>query len=388
MYSKLMAALDTKKTEPEFQTLLDLASKFIHYAIEQKSPVLSKLICEVFKRKLAEESKSSENDKLSDIISNKLKSQLFIASDSQRSKNYSVIADLVSQDAQIVQNTFTRSLLRMLTADSVNMLKNIRGVEIQRAEDKKIKIPWKQAIKKMELYGSDGGHNHYNDGQKVVDDFPDSELPFITEFGVYMDRFVKGIKIVYSNGFTVERKGDPHTDYKSLQLLKGEYITLVHGRTGCWTDQIRIETNFGRKLMGGNTDGGGDKSPEYPRKAYIIGMDLRFHHSLTRSDVYYVDLAEVPMVQEDPLVSLISESDILSKGIEKRHMGDLFSKAVLQEIQTVQQIIGKPILDSSQLDSTSATSNSSNMINTVPAALANNGEEDLHLQIIHEGMNP
>ena len=68
----------------------------------------------------------------------------------------------------------------MLTADSVNMLKNIRGVEIQRAEDKKIKIPWKQAIKKMELYGSDGGHNHYTDGQNVVDDFSDSELPVIS----------------------------------------------------------------------------------------------------------------------------------------------------------------------------------------------------------------
>ena len=57
--------------------------------------------------------------------------------------------------------------------------------------------------------------------------------------------------------------------------------------------------------MGGNTDGGGDNAPKYPQRAYIIGIDLKFHHSLTRSDVLYVDLDEIPMAKEDPLVSLI-----------------------------------------------------------------------------------
>ena len=101
---------------------------------------------------------------------------------------------------------------------------------------------------------------------------------------------------------------------------------------------------MGRTLKGGNDDGGHDVSPAYPRRAYFIGMDLRFHHRLTRTDVYYIDLSDVPMTEQDPLITLISESDLLSKGLEQNQMG-IFSKSVLQEIKTVQEIIGKPILD-------------------------------------------
>ena len=73
-------------------------------------------------------------------------------------------------------------------------------------------------------------------------------------------------------------------------MQKGEHITLVHGRVGCWTDQLRVETNMGRTLKGGNDGGGHDESPAYPRRAYFIGMDLRFHARLTRTEVYYIDL--------------------------------------------------------------------------------------------------
>ena len=99
------------------------------------------------------------------------------------------------------------------------------------------------------------------------------------------------------------------------------------------------------------------------------------------------------MNEQDPLITLISESDLLSKGLEQCHMG-IFSQPVLQEIKAVQEIIGKPILDS-KIDTTDGAASSSTsttattMINTgglgMPPAIEDN--DDLHMQIIHEGSN-
>ena len=95
------------------------------------------------------------------------------------------------------------------------------------------------------------------------------------------------------------------------------------------------------------------------------------------------------MNEQDPLITLISESDLLSKGLEQCHMG-IFSQPVLQEIKAVQEIIGKPILDS-KIDTTDGAASSSTsttattMINTgglgMPPAIEDN--DDLHMQIIH-----
>ena len=112
---------------------------------------------------------------------------------------------------------------------------------------------------------------------------------------------------------------------------------------------------------------------------------MHFHHSLARMEVHYVNLDEVPCKQTDPLVSLISESDLLSKGIEPKHMG-IFSEKVIDEIRVVQEAIGKPILDGSI--STAPSSNGTTMISTTDIPNLTQGSDcgdDLHMQIIHSG---
>lgn len=56
--------------------------------------------------------------------------------------------------------------------------------------------------------------------------------------------------------------------------------------------------------------------PLYPAKAYVVGLDCHFGSYLERTEVHYVNLEEVNYAIENPLLSLISESDLLSKGIE------------------------------------------------------------------------
>lgn len=110
-------------------------------------------------------------------------------------------------------------------------------------------------------------------------------------------------------------------------MEKGEYISIVNGRFGGWGDQISIQTNLGRSLIGGG-NGGTEVKPAYPVRSYFIGMDTHWHHSLCRTEVYYINLDEVPFIVQDPLITLISESDLLSKGLEPKHMG-VFSEKVL-----------------------------------------------------------
>ena len=52
----------------------------------------------------------------------------------------------------------------MLTADSVNMLKNVQEVELDGGKNKK-SVPWKSVIKKQVLHnGGSTGSNVYKDG--------------------------------------------------------------------------------------------------------------------------------------------------------------------------------------------------------------------------------
>ena len=53
----------------------------------------------------------------------------------------------------------------------------------------------------------------------------------------------------------------------------------------------------------------------------MVGFDTHWGNYLERTEVFYVNLNEVPYVEEDPLVSLMSESDLLSQGLEQKHMG-------------------------------------------------------------------
>lgn len=107
---------------------------------------------------------------------------------------------------------------------------------------------------------------------------------------------------------------------------------------------------------------------------------MRLHDYLTRLDVYYVDLDEI--CPENPLITLIDESDLLSKGIEKKYMGVL-SQDILAKMETVPGAIEKPSSAASTMISTTGRSNLS-----LPSAMSQqDDEDDLHMQIIHAGRN-
>ena len=92
-----------------------------------------------------------------------------------------VTQDLVSSGVQFKENTFTKNLLRMMTADSVNMLKNIREVQI---EDKKNenKVPWKSVVQSADLGG--GGATVRSDFDTLKNSADDDRLPEIYEIGI------------------------------------------------------------------------------------------------------------------------------------------------------------------------------------------------------------
>lgn len=107
-----------------------------------------------------------------------------------------------------------------------------------------------------------------------------------------------------------------------MKLEHGEYITSVQGRTGAWTDKFSVYTNKGRVLHAGG-EGGGANEPNYPPNAYVVGFDTHFHHSLCRTEIYYVTSDDFDFFKVDPLLSLITDSDLLSKGLEDKHMNVL-----------------------------------------------------------------
>ena len=79
-------------------------------------------------------------------------------------------------------------------------------------------------------------------------------IPQIREVGIYFDRYVFGMKVVYRASeavpepLTFEHFGSCEGTapvYKNIKLKKGEYISHVHGRIGCWTDELKVYTNKG-----------------------------------------------------------------------------------------------------------------------------------------------
>lgn len=102
---KIMVSLDTaetKENKEHFDKAVESAREFIHLTSKCKSPTLSTLIREVFKRKMT--AKEDSDNKICDKLATQLKSHLFVASDNQRSKIASVVADIVSKDIELEQN--------------------------------------------------------------------------------------------------------------------------------------------------------------------------------------------------------------------------------------------------------------------------------------------
>ena len=64
-----------------------------------------------------------------------------------------------------------------------------------------------------------------------------SPLQKSLKFGLWYESFVNGVSIFYRDGTSYERKGDSNPGtYTGLKLVKGEYVSLVHGRFGSWSD--------------------------------------------------------------------------------------------------------------------------------------------------------
>jgi len=223
------------------------ASEFLRSVVQQQSPAAGTLIREVLKRKVS----SSENSKntICDHLGEQVKAMLFMASDNRQSKIANVLKDVLSQGATFEDNLFTKSIMRMMIADSVNILNNMTEVEISNKNDVKTKLPWKANVQMHKLHGGDAGHKHYEDFPTIRNASKDFSLPEITEIGFWYADFVNGISVFYKDGTSFERKGDagPGT-YKSLKMMKGEFVSVVHGRFGCWGDQMTAHTNMGRTL--------------------------------------------------------------------------------------------------------------------------------------------
>ena len=142
-------------------------------------------------------------------------------------------------------------------------------------------------MKKAEINGSDGPEAEYRDFD-TIREMMNFSLPQIKEIGIFFDAYVAGFKVVYwpdekcmPDGHTTEHFGSASEDtqYKKLKLKRGEYITHIDGRIGCWTDELKIYTSRGKVLKGGD-DGGGDYDPQYEGKACVLGFNTRWHHHL------------------------------------------------------------------------------------------------------------
>lgn len=161
-------------------------------------------------------------------------------------------------------------------------------------------------------------------------------------------------------------------------------------------DRLTIHTSHGRQLQIGG-GGGGQNKPDYPPRAYVVNVDIYHHDYVTRAHVHYVSLDEFKKhkhQQGDPLVSLISESDLLSRGIEERHMR-IFSKDTIDQIKRVQTIVDTQILLPEALQGAAASSSSTDglsMISTAASKLSvqpmDEEEQDLPVQLIFAGANP
>ena len=121
--------------------------------------------------------------------------------------------------------------MRMMTADSLNMLKNIKEVASEEISNK-VNLPWKTVVQNIDIRANDGD-KHYEDFQAVKDESSEFSLPQISEIGFQVTKFIIGVSIFYRDGSSFERKGtstDIPVTYMSIKMQRGEHITAIHAR--------------------------------------------------------------------------------------------------------------------------------------------------------------
>ena len=153
---------------------------------------------------------------------------------------------------------------------------------------------WKPHRLEAHLHGSDNPDQETNWGDDIWHNWDENELPEIKELTIFYTGYVAGIRVKYRNGQEFEARGSQGDEVseKTHKLKRGEYITKVIGRVGCWSDELKFYTNFGRTLKGG-ADGGGECEPEYEGNSYVFGFNFAWHHHLIKTTVLYVDLDKV-----------------------------------------------------------------------------------------------
>ena len=151
--------------------------------------------------------------------------------------------------------------------------------------------PWKPHRKEANLHGGDGPEHETKWGDEIWQSWNENELPEIKEVTLFYTSYVAGIRIKYRNGHVYEAKGSQGGEVNEIthKMKKGEWITKVIGRVGCWVNELKFYTNFGRTLKGG-ADGGGECEPEYEGNSYIFGFDFAWHHHMVKATALYVDL--------------------------------------------------------------------------------------------------
>lgn len=100
-------------------------------AVQQQSPAAGTLIREVFASKISNVADVKKDEAtICDNLSQMIKAMLFMASDNRQSKIAIVLKDVLSQGTEFKQSEFNLKLMRMMVADSVNILNNVQEVEL------------------------------------------------------------------------------------------------------------------------------------------------------------------------------------------------------------------------------------------------------------------
>ena len=137
-----------------------------------------------------------------------------------------------------------------------------------------------------------------------------------------------------------ERGGLTHD---TLDLMPGEHIIGIETRTGAWFDAMCFKTSKGRELRKGGGGGGGHVL-QFVGKSYLIAIEGDCDDHVKNIKCYYVDLNEVKVSTEDPLMSLIAQSDLLSRGVEKKFKS-VFSKETIQHLKDFEEQYMIELLD-------------------------------------------
>jgi hypothetical protein len=133
-----------------------------------------------------------------------------------------------------------------------------------------------------------------------------------------------------------------------LTLDEDEYLTSFTSRTGAWFDQLCFKTNKGRELKCGST-GGSPKESVFEGNPCIVCFEGDCYDWLHNVKAYYVDLDQVSSSMEDPVLKLIADSDLLSRGLDPQY-SNLLEERTLTEIKECEKRFKIDLINSNAIE--------------------------------------